>query len=256
MKEDMLQNTDKLAELVKAKSKHSDYQLLHPVLAPIVGGGYKPSGKYEEERQAYMERHVLLNGKTVLDIGANTGYFSFGALQAGAEKVLSIEGNEEHADFISAAAHCLGGDNLEVHHGYFDFNNQSEEYYDVILCLNVLHHLGDDFGDQRLLLDDAKKAMVYSLNALSAKCNLLWMQLGFNWKGDREQPLFSHGTKAELIDFIRTGGSRCWDILDIAVFDPDGGGYASISKINMQRFDHLGEFLNRPLFLMESKQIR
>ena len=243
-----------LINLVKTKSKHSDYQLLHPLINKVVGDIYKPSGKKEEERQAYMESLLSLKNKTVLDIGANIGYFSFGAIEAGAAKVICIEGNTEHAEFIAAASKCTNLSNqFEVHCEYFDFNNSNLDRFDIILCLNVLHHLGCDFGNERIAMEDAKEAMLQSLNALANKCDAMWVQLGFNWKGDRFKPLFPMGTKSELIDFIQSGILKYWKISDIAVYDPNISCYASVNSSNINRFNEIGEFLNRPLFLLESK---
>src|ERR1700712_5379910 len=98
-----------LRALYDAHSKHSSYQLIHPSLLPLLGDASGlPAGKLEAQRQRYFERAVAMDGRTVLDIGANTGYFSFAALQSGARRVRSQEGNVAHARFIEAAANALG----------------------------------------------------------------------------------------------------------------------------------------------------
>jgi SAM-dependent methyltransferase len=242
-----------LQRLMQAHSKHSDYQLLHPSLGALLGHLPQPVGKHEAQRQRYMAQQLLLRGLSVLDIGANTGYFSFAALEAGAARVVSQEGNAEHAHFIALAAQGLGvDDRLKVRPHYYSFTDPRAERLDVTLCLNVLHHLGDDFGDQALSLDEAKVQMLVALNRLARHTRHLWMQLGFNWKGDRHRPLFAQGTKAELIDFVRQGVQGHWRIDDIAVVNPQTLGYEPIDDHNLQRFDSLGEFLNRPLFRLTS----
>ena len=244
-----------LQRLMQAHSKHSDYQLLHPSLSSLLGHLPQPAGKHEAQRQRYMAQHLLLRGLSVLDIGANTGYFSFAALEAGAARVVSQEGNAEHAHFIALAAQGLGlDDRLEVRPHYYSFTDPSAERFDVTLCLNVLHHLGDDFGDQALSLDEAKAQMLMGLQRLARHTRHLWMQLGFNWKGDRMKPLFAGGTKAELIDFVQQGVQGHWRIDDIAVVNPQTRDYEPIDHHNLQRFDSLGEFLNRPLFRLTSLQ--
>lgn len=243
----------KLADLMKARSKHSDYQLLHPSLQAMLGDLSQPAGKHEAQRQNYMAQHLPVRGLRVLDIGANTGYFSFAALEAGAQKVISQEGNAEHAHFISMCSEGLGQtDRLEVRPHYYSFTDPGAEHFDVTLCLNVLHHLSDDFGDQALALPEAKAEMLGALNRLASHTRHLWFQLGFNWKGDRTRPLFKHGTKAELIDFVREGTAGHWRIDDIAVVNPATSEYEYIGEHNLDRFDGLGEFLNRPLFRMHS----
>jgi hypothetical protein len=245
--------TDTLAALMQARSKHADYQLLHPSLATLLGDRGQPAGRHELQRQRFMSRHCPLHGLRVLDIGANTGYFSFAALAEGASVVVSQEGNADHAGFIALAArHLPGGERLSVRNEYHDFGPQHTEPFDLTLCLNVLHHLGDDFGDPRLALPEAKAAMLKALNQLARTSHQLWLQLGFNWKGDRHRPLFEHGTKAELVDFVRLGTQGHWQIEQIAVVDPQGRDYVPLDERNAARFDALGEFLNRPLFRMRS----
>jgi len=247
-------SVDKLAELVALKSKHSVYQLLHPLLQPLVSSEYQPLGKHEVERQRYMAEHLSIEGRKILDIGANTGYFSFAAIEAEASKVVCFEGNAEHASFIENAANYLGvSDKILVKDEYFNFQNDEKERYDTTLCLNVLHHLGDDFGDPTLSLSAAKVEMINSLNRLAARTVRCWIQLGFNWKGNRHCPLFANGTKRELIDFVQQGTQGHWVIDRIAVVDPVSQRYVDASPENLQRFDSLGEFLNRPLFLLTSQ---
>lgn len=250
-------DTDTLARLTRVKSKHSGYQVLHPKLAALVPEiGYHPPGKYEEERLAYMTLNQPLVGLRVLDIGANTGYFSLAAIEGGALHVVSHEGNREHAEFISLGARCLGLEHrLEVRPTYFNFSSSCNvEQFDVVLCLNVLHHLGDDFGDPTLSLEAAKKAMIAALNRLASSTASCWMQLGFNWKGNPHRPLFANGTKQELIDFVQQGIEDNWDIERIGVVDPTSRCYVDADAYNLERFDGLGEFSNRPLFLLQSRR--
>jgi len=242
-----------LQALVQAHSKHSDYQLLHPSLKILLGDIPQPAGRHEAQRQYYMARRLPLNGLRVLDIGANTGYFTFAALADGAREVVSQEGNTEHARFVTLVAEGMDlGHRLEIRPGYYRFEDPSNDCFDVTFCLNVLHHLGDDFGDRHISLEPAKTAMLAALNGLSLHTRHLWMQLGFNWKGDRSCPLFSEGTKVDVIDFVRQGTQEYWCINDIAVVNPKTLNYEPIAHHNLGRFDALGEFLNRPLFLMTS----
>ena len=245
-----------LRSLLLASSKHSDYQLLHPSLGALLGDLPQPEGRHEAQRHRYMAGRLSMADRTVLDIGANTGYFTFAALADGARKVVSQEGNAEHARFIQLAAAGMGlSERLEVRPAYFDFKGSSDDRFDVALCLNVLHHLGDDFGDRSLTLNAAKQEMLEALNRLALQVHDLWLQIGFNWKGDRRYPLFGSGTKAELIDFVRRGTQGSWRIQDVAAVHPGTRDYAPLSEANAERFDALGEFLNRPLFHMTSVRL-
>jgi hypothetical protein len=140
---------------------------------------------------------------------------------------------------------------------YLNFKDDMHDQVDLCLLLNVLHHIGDDYGDSALSRDEAKKEILNSLSYISRKSKLLVFQLGFNWKGDRNQPLFEYGTKDELIEFIRKGTSGNWEILNIGIAQRTGEcvEYQELNGINMQRDNSLGEFLNRPLFIMRSKNL-
>lgn len=242
-----------LIALLKENSKHSDYQLLHPTLSSVFGENYLPTGKKEIERQFYMQDNLPISGSTVLDIGANTGYFSFGALQAEASHVTAVEGNPDHSKFIEEAAKYLDIEHrLIVKNCYFDFSQSVVSRFDIILCLNVLHHVGDDFGDAGIGIDDAKAEMVRSLRNLASNGRWMWFQLGFNWKGNRNNPLFRHGLKAELIEFVADACQDFWSIEKVAVYDPVTRAYEDVHERLLERYDDIGEFLNRPLFLLRS----
>ena len=91
----------------------------------------------------------LKRGQTVLDIGSFLGLFCITSLQQGASKVTGLELNRERlrqakqiADFLQLKPNYL---RLDV-----------EEYprldkHDIVLCLNVLHHLKNPIGVLRYL---------------------------------------------------------------------------------------------------------
>lgn len=244
-----------LKDLYLQSSKHASYQLVHPLVAGHLGDTSDlPVGKREQERQAYFDRALPLLGARVLDIGANTGYFSFGALQSGARHVICYEGNAEHAAFV---AHCAEAaklsDRLTMNARYFDFKQPVEQTFDVAYCLNVLHHLGDDFGDASLGIEAARAEMLRCLDYMADVTHTLMLQLGFNWKGDVRHPLFEGGEKAALIDFVADGSARKWVIEEVTVANPVSKVYEPISEDNLPRNNQIGEFMNRPLFKLRSR---
>lgn len=242
----------RLLQLYRQNSKHCGYQMLTEEIARIIEADGLPfNNRYEQERLHYIMKHIELKDKTVSDIGGNTGYFTFEALKHGAIRVDYYEGNSTHAEFVRIAKELYGG-NINVFNSYYDFFSEDRKC-DTIFCLNVLHHLGDDFHS----LDDmqvAKKEMVNSINALAGRCEFLILQIGFNWKGNRNKCLFKNGTKSEMIDFIRDSTNNFWKIEAVGVA-VDKGGYIMYDELNddnISRSDKLGEFLNRPIFVMRS----
>ena len=240
-------------------SKHSNYQILTKDLQkyiPIEKLNIK--SRSEEARLDYILKNVDVKNKSIIDIGANTGYFSFELLKQGAEDVTCFEGNPEHSLFIQDSANILKVFNkMTMYNEYYNFDkiNQYSKKYDVMLLLNVLHHIGDDYGDKMLNIENAKNMIINQLNKCAMVTKLLVFQLGFNWKGDRNSCLFANGEKKELIDYIKKETIDYWDIQKIGIAEDNCGIilYKDLSGKNIIRQDSLGEFLNRPIFIMESK---
>jgi SAM-dependent methyltransferase len=251
-------NIDKLLTLYQQNSKHSNYQILPKRLAKIKGlDQIDVKSRNEKIRLEYFTSVVDIKNKTILDIGGNSGYFSIEMLDAGAKSVHYYEGNSDHAEFVQLASKVLNLENkLKVTNGYFTFQDELKgEIYDIVLLLNVLHHLGDDYGDQLLSISKAKANIIVQLNSMSNITDLMIFQLGFNWKGNKNTCLFEHGTKRELIDFISNGIKDNWDIIEIGIAERVGDNvvYTPLTAVNIQRDDSLGEFLNRPVFVLKSK---
>lgn len=244
-----------LQELYHKGSKHSNYQVLPQCLAELFKDeSIEVKSRHEQPRLDCFLSQIDFGGRSVLDIGGNTGFFTFESLKAGASKLYYCEGNQAHAEFVELAGKILGYEGkLQVDNRYFSFDSaDSQKHADICLLLNVLHHVGDDYGDQELSVDKAKEEILRSLNSMASVADTLVFQLGFCWKGDRHKALFENGTKQELIEFITQGVSGVWNIKSIHVPEVEGDGvvYKPLSESNSSRQDGLGEFLNRPLFIM------
>jgi SAM-dependent methyltransferase len=252
-------NILKLKNMYCKKSKHSNYQVLSKKLKEKIGNvDVNIKNTYEYERLEYILKYLDIKNKKILDIGGNSGFFTLEMIDNGAKNVHYYEGNEIHSEFVRLASKVLSvEDKIEVTNKYFLFNeldNFQKNKYDIALLLNVLHHVGDDYGDSQLSKDKAKKIIIQQINSLATKTKVLVFQLGFNWKGNRNMCLFENGTKKELIDFIMQGSKDNWKIPKIGIAECRNEmiKYCDLNNINISRCDDLGEFLNRPIFIMES----
>jgi len=252
------QDIHRLISLLKNTTntkKHSAYQVLPEIIKNLIGKtDIKFYPKYEKERLNYITKKVNIKDKTILDIGCNTGYFVFEFLEQEAKKITCYEGGKHHSQFVELATQLIKQEKtIKVISEYYDFNSTTERC-DIVLLLNVLHHLGDDYGEKNQTRAEAKDNMLNQLNSMSRNTNLLIFQMGFNWKGDINQCLFEQGTKSEMIHFIKNGTKGYWDIMDIgvAVGSKQNAEYIDLNDENIERKDSLGEFLNRPLFIMKS----
>ena len=115
----------------------------------IVGTG-KPLAVQQGEAD-YAFRHGV-EGRSVLDIGAWDGFFSFEAEKRGAARVLATDhhcwsgpgwGTKDGFDFV----HRLIGSRVEsLDIDVFDLDPKVLGTFDTVLFLGVLYHLTDPFG--------------------------------------------------------------------------------------------------------------
>ena len=91
---------------------------------------------------------------TVLDIGASQGYFSFKIAENYNASVVMIEGNYSPEWHVAEDLYTICNKNthldnvifLHKHLSVKNLENLAEcEHFDVVLCLNVVHHFGDDW---------------------------------------------------------------------------------------------------------------
>ena len=88
--------------------------------------------------------HVLpadLEGKSVLDIGCNAGFYSFEMKRRGAGRVLGIDHDERYLEQARFAAGVLGFDDIEFRRGEVWDVGALGERFDVVIFMGVLYHL-------------------------------------------------------------------------------------------------------------------
>lgn len=105
-----------------------------------------------------------MTGKSVLDLGCNSGYFCFEALRRGASRVVGVDHSETAIRGARKLADCLGV-NAEFLHR--DWNTDPvTETFDYVLCLNVLHHLDNPLLALDQLIAVTKGSLVMEMAGL------------------------------------------------------------------------------------------
>jgi SAM-dependent methyltransferase len=79
-------------------------------------------------------------GRTILDVGCNAGAYCFMAIEEGAQYCLGVDNNSGHTARGRAALRRAGVANLEI--VTTDALTYAGDEFDIVLCLNVLQHLG------------------------------------------------------------------------------------------------------------------
>ncbi len=96
-----------------------------------------PNNKFRQFAHALPER---LDGRSVLDIGCNAGFYSLEMKRRGAERVLGLDSDERYLAQARLAAEVRGADiefrNLSV----YDVASLGERF-DVVIFMGVLYHL-------------------------------------------------------------------------------------------------------------------
>ena len=100
------------------------------------------------ERDAYQKPEEVINylgnlqGKTVIDIGAGSGYFSI-PLADKAEEVIAADVNQEFLNHIKNRVEDNNIKNIEVRKIPYDSLDLKEKEVDMVLIVNTYHHINN-----------------------------------------------------------------------------------------------------------------
>lgn len=98
------------------------------------------------ERDAYQQPEKVLEflgdlqGQTIMDIGAGSGYFSVKLAEKGA-KVIAADVDDEFQEFLQRRIEKSNLDNIETRKIPYDSPNLKEEEVDMVLIVNAYHHI-------------------------------------------------------------------------------------------------------------------
>jgi hypothetical protein len=125
------------------------------IALPGVGGTAQPEALVQETAQrakalvAHVTQNVDVRGKSILDLGSNCGFWSSHYADAGAARVLGIEGQELFVhqaslywrtnQFLPEGAYRFEHADLDAHQTWEKV--QAEGPFDVTLCAGILEHV-------------------------------------------------------------------------------------------------------------------
>jgi tRNA (mo5U34)-methyltransferase len=131
-------------------------------LAP---GVYTPGIARDHGYRLAVLEHERFAGRSVLDVGAFDGFYSFLAEQRGASRVVAVD-NEQYVDWVGArfgielapaagfhAIAQLTGSRVEYRQMDGFAVRDLEERFDVVLCFGILHRVTDPIAFLRTLAD-------------------------------------------------------------------------------------------------------
>lgn len=106
-----------------------------------------------------------LEGKRVLDLACNAGFWSLAAIEAGAAEVVGVDGRQMHieqAELVFEAKEIAKDRYLFVRSDVFELEKLGLGRFDVVLCLGLFYHVSkhvalleqiSDLNDDVLLID-------------------------------------------------------------------------------------------------------
>ncbi|MDD3491797.1 MAG: methyltransferase domain-containing protein [Candidatus Pacebacteria bacterium] len=120
-----------------ANTDNNQFFHYHRIELPsgIIIKGYSESEKTWERIQNLVD----FSDKSILDIGCCYGYFSFKIEERGAKDIVGLEKNKEIID-VAKKIHALKKSKIFFKQGEVE-NICLEKYFDIILVLNMLHHV-------------------------------------------------------------------------------------------------------------------
>lgn len=271
--------TKKLEILYNDASKHSNYQNVPEFVSNELGY----SEVINEEWRGDSARYFYLNSKlknmnikSISDIGANTGFFSLSLANQNSNILCNVyEINRNYCSYIKIIKDHFDLKNIKIYNKGICLSNILELHQtDVVINFNVLHHAGVDF-DKNLIKrqDDFKPYAIKYLNKFKHITNIMFFQMGYNWGGDKSQPIIN---SLNVFKFIKWNQqlfkSAGWELSSVAVHDHFNKKYRVLNpellnKLNDKIegvklddfFDKIGfaknsEFYKRPIFILTHKK--
>jgi hypothetical protein len=259
----------KIYDIYGEKSKHSNYQSMPDFVEKelSIQVDIDHNWRSDKIRYDFIKSHINLDNKTILDIGANTGFFSLSLAHDYSTKVYAYEANNKQCELITEIKTIFSLDNLEILNQSLSLNTiELLPKSDICLLLNVLHHAGCEF-DQELVKsrDDFSSYVKNFLTLLKSKTDTLVFQFGYNWGGNKENPIIDNNDYESMLDFLlEIFAQSGWfiNIIGIAQKENERFNYLAfnpyvhkkeiINLMNSQSYK--GEFYKRPLIISEKIQ--
>jgi len=111
-----------------------------------------------------------LAGKSVLDVGCCNGYFCLEALARGARRAVGWELSPDRVRHARTIADMLGS-TAEYHERNIEeaTPESSEETFDIVICLNVLHYVKDPIATLDKLIKLTGETLIVELASLGRR---------------------------------------------------------------------------------------
>lgn len=173
-----------------------------------------------ESRAFKREKYILdpvvklyggsLKGKRVLDLGCNSGFWSLGAIEKGADFVLGIDARSmfiEQANFVFEVKKVDKSRYKFIVGNILDIDFREFGTFDIVLCLGLLYHVNKPM----LLVEKIAKANsdVFVIDTRVSNTSGSCMEILFDYEGPDSYvdcKLVMQPTKRAVFDIVKAFG--------------------------------------------------
>jgi SAM-dependent methyltransferase len=164
-----------------------------------IRGDFRSNGHQQRMRYFFGPLIELcggsLEGKRVLDLGCNAGFWSLVAVESGCDFVLGIDGRQMHidqADFVFEVKGVDKGRYEFVMGNVYDLDFRDFGNFDIVLCLGLLYHVSKPVSLLEKISQANDDILVIDTNLSLAPGSYLRLR-----REDLASPL--HATERELV---------------------------------------------------------
>jgi tRNA (mo5U34)-methyltransferase len=160
-----------------------------------------------EQRRRYFFDRLLglmggsLRGHRVLDLGCNAGFWSLAAIEAEADFVLGVDGQQTYIDQAKLVFEEKGIDPARYR---FDLGNVFErdfaESFDVVLCLGLMDHVSRPVELFELMARAGAKSIVIDTEISRARSSLFEVSSLYQTRDVVEHPLVLIPSRQAVVD--------------------------------------------------------
>lgn len=260
-----------------SQSKHGLYQMLPPTLIKKMPEleKFSFSRRLDDKRYEWFSEKLDFDGKRVMDIGGNIGYFSFRLASEKNAHLTIYEPQEQHIKAIESIKPIIDMPDEKVKCvnqgvGLDDIKTLPEQ--DIILLFNVLQHAGEDY-DKKYVPDIShwRDYTISYLQALRSKTKNMVFQMGYTWLGHEDSFCHEEDFITFTVKLLEDAGwkiNNCGVIgnvlnphyVDLEFNEPDAKHpiinqfdmftAKGLNKLKIVRRDY--SFMQRPVFICNS----
>jgi tRNA (mo5U34)-methyltransferase len=190
----------------------------------------------QEQRRRYFFDPLLgltggsLSGRRVLDLGCNAGFWSLHAVEAGADFVLGVDGQQRYLDQADLVFEAKGIDRARYRFEQGNvFEHDFAERFDLVLCLGLMDHVAKPVELFELMSRVGAELIVIDTAVSRARSSLFEVSSLYDARDALESPLVLIPSREAVADLAGQFGFQT------VALEPSIGDYSGMQDYRRQR---------------------